>query len=76
MRDKNGKNVDVGTRVWFASRGGAPVLGTIRTVGMVGETYEAWVDDGDPTIADPRKNRMRVRQRVRSEDIETDRGER
>lgn len=76
MKDKNGKNVDVGTRVWFAGRGGPPVLGTIRTVGMVGETYEAWVDDGDPAIADPRKNRMRVRQRVRSEDIETDRGER
>jgi hypothetical protein len=39
---------------------------------LVGETYEAWVDDGDPAISDPRKNRMRVRQRVRSADIEKD----
>ena len=72
VRDRNGKNVDVGTRVWFNGRGGARVLGTIRTDGMVGETYEAWVDDGDPAISDPRKNRMRVRQRVRSADIEKD----
>jgi hypothetical protein len=69
VRDKNGKNVDVGHRVWFVGHGGTATLGTIRSVGMVGETYEAWVDDGDPDIADPRKNRMRVRQRVRSEDI-------
>ncbi len=70
MKDKNGKPVDVGSRVWFDGPRGVRMLGTIRTWGVVGEEYEAWVDDGDPAIADPRKNRMRVRQRVHPQDIE------
>jgi hypothetical protein len=37
---------------------------------MVGETYEAWVDDGDPAVSDPRRNRLTTRRRVHSEDIE------
>jgi hypothetical protein len=36
---------------------------------MVDETYEAWVDDGDPAIADPRRNRLTVRRKVFIEDI-------
>jgi hypothetical protein len=73
MTDKNGVNVDVGSRVWFTPAGGEDmgrVRGTLRSVRMVGETYEAWVDDGDPAVSDPRRNRLTTRRRVHSEDIE------
>lgn len=73
MTDKNGVNVDVGSRVWFAPAGGEDmgrVRGTLRSVRMVGDTYEAWVDDGDPAVSDPRRNRLTTRRRVYSEDIE------
>jgi hypothetical protein len=73
MTDKNGVNVDVGSRVWFAPAGGEDmgrVRGTLRSVRMVGETYEAWVDDGDPAVPDPRRNRLTTRRRAHSEDIE------
>ena len=74
MTDKNGVDVDVGTLVWFLPSSDAQtssrIRGTVRSVRMVGETYEAWVDDGDPAVTDPRRSRFKVRRRVRSEDIE------
>lgn len=71
MKDRKGKNVDVNYRV-CVYRGDEVLLpsATVRSVAMVGETYEAWVDDGDPAVADPRRNRMRRRMKVRSGDIE------
>jgi hypothetical protein len=72
VTDRNGKKLDEGNRVWFQRRGTDLWLaGTVRNITAVGDT--GWiieVDDGDPTIADPRKNRMKVRAKVDEHEVE------
>lgn len=72
VTDRNGKKLDEGNRVWFQRRGTDMWLaGTVRSIMAVGDTgWSIEVDDGDPAIADPRKNRMRVRAKVDEHEIE------
>lgn len=72
VTDRNGKKLDEGNRVWFQRRGTDTWLaGTVRSIMAVGDTgWSIEVDDGDPTISDPRKNRMRVRAKVDEHEIE------
>lgn len=72
VTDRNGKKLDEGNRVWFQRRGTDLWLaGTVRNITAVGDT--GWiieVDDGDPAISDPRKNRMKVRAKVDEHEVE------
>ena len=72
VTDRNGKKLDEGNRVWFQRRGTDMWLaGTVRSIMAVGDTgWSIEVDDGDPAISDPRKNRMRVRAKVDEHEIE------
>jgi len=70
MRDKNGKNLEVGHHVKFRRRG-KWIRGTVRTIIAVGEEdWFAWVDDGKPEIANPAKNGMRIRAKVDPQSIQ------
>lgn len=72
VTDRNGKKLDEGMRVWFQRRGTDLWLaGTVRSIMAMGDTgWSIEVDDGDPAISDPRKNRMRVRAKVDEHEIE------
>ena len=72
VTDRHGKKLDEGNRVWFQRRGTDTWLaGTVRSIMAVGDTgWSIEVDDGDPAISDPRKNRMRVRAKVDEHEIE------
>jgi len=69
MIDKNGVVIEEGMQVWFEVAG-APRMGTVRNIHMVDETYMAWIDDGEPEVSDPRRNRFTVRRRTTGDLLE------
>ena len=72
MLDMHDKPVTEGARCrFFAETRDTWVEGVVRKVATNGFFLgQARVDDGDPAVSDPRRNRLTTRRRVHSEDIE------